>query len=88
MNDLREVVTRTLSGLGLDNAKSLGEQLVCLGNSRVGVRFAFEGVSAIWLNDGSLVRFVDDSGRLLKVARIVRNELHRDSKLAGSLLRK
>jgi len=74
MNDLREFVTRVLSGLGLDNAKLLGEQLVCLGRSRIGVRIAFEGVSAIWLNDGSLVRFVDDSGRMLKVARLSHSE--------------
>ena len=48
MNDIRELMMRTLCLLGLSNAKSLGEQLVCLNNSHVGVRFAFEGVSAIW----------------------------------------
>jgi hypothetical protein len=70
MNDIRELVMRTLCLLGLGNAKSLGEQLVCLDNSHVGVRFAFEGVSAIWLNDADIVRFVDDNGKLLKVVRL------------------
>jgi hypothetical protein len=71
MNDLRELVTRTLDRLGFGNAKSFGEQLVCYNNCRVGVRFAFEGVSAIWLSDASLVRFVDDAGNLLKVVRLI-----------------
>jgi hypothetical protein len=71
MNDIRDLVATTLNGLGIGNAKSLGEQLVCCDNCRVGVRFAFEGVSAIWLNDANLVRFVDDSGRLLKVVRLI-----------------
>jgi hypothetical protein len=70
VNDVRDLVTRTLDRLGLANATELGEQLVCYDNCRVGVRFAFEGVSAIWLNDASLVRFVDDSGKLLKVVRL------------------
>ena len=69
MNNIRDLVTTTLNGLGLGSARSLGEQLVCCDNSRVGVRFAFEGVTAIWLNDASLVRFVDDAGKLLKVVR-------------------
>jgi hypothetical protein len=70
VNDIRELVTRTLGGLGLGDAKSLGEQLVCFDNCRVGVRFAFQGVSAIWLNDASLVRFDDDAGKLLRVVRL------------------
>ena len=74
MNDLRELVTGTLCLLGFGKAKSLGEQLVCFENRRVGVRFAFEGVSAIWLNDASIVRFVDDAGRVLKVVRFTRSE--------------
>jgi hypothetical protein len=69
MNDIRELVTTTLNRLGLGNARSLGEQLVCCDNCRVGVRFAFDGVSAIWLDDASHVRFVDDSGKLIKVVR-------------------
>jgi hypothetical protein len=74
MNDIRELVMRTLCLLGLGNAKSLGEQLVCLDNSQVGVRFAFEGVSAIWLNDAGIIRFVDDAGKMLKVVRLVRSQ--------------
>jgi hypothetical protein len=70
VNNIRELVTTTLNGLGLGSAKSLGEQLVCCDNRSVGVHFAFEGVSAIWLDDPSLVRFVDDSGKLLKVVRL------------------
>ena len=73
MDNIRELVLKTLSLLGLGNAKSLGEQLVCLRNSRVGVRYAFEGVSAIWLNGADIVTFVDDKGKLLKVVRLVRS---------------
>jgi hypothetical protein len=69
MNDIRDLITTTLDGLGLAGARSLGEQLICSSNNRVGVRFAYEGVSAIWMNDAGLIRFVDDSGRLLKVVR-------------------
>jgi hypothetical protein len=70
VNKIRELVATTLNGLGLGSAKSLGERLVCCDNRRVGVHFAFEGVSAIWLDDASHVRFVDDSGKLLKVVRL------------------
>jgi hypothetical protein len=70
VNDVRDLVMTTLGRLGLGSATELGEQLVCYENCRVGVRFAFEGVSAIWLNDASLVRFVDDAGKLLKVVRL------------------
>ncbi len=74
MNDIRELVMRSLALLGLGNAKSLGEQLVCLDNSQVGVRFAFEGVSAIWLNNAGTIRFVNDAGKLLKVVRLIRSQ--------------
>jgi hypothetical protein len=74
MNDVREFVMNTLCLLGFGKAKSLGEQLVCLDNSYVGVRFTFEGVSAIWLNDASIVRFVDDAGKVLKVVRFTRSQ--------------
>ena len=69
MNDIRNLVTATLERLGLAGARSLGEQLICASNSRLGIRFAFEGVSAIWMHDAGLVRFVDDAGHLLKVVR-------------------
>jgi hypothetical protein len=69
MKAIRKLVTTTLSELGFSEAKSLGEQLVCCERHYVGVRFVFEGVSAIWLNDAGHVRFVDDSGKLIKVVR-------------------
>ncbi len=70
MNDIRDLVMTTLSRLGLGNAKSLGERLVCSEGYHVGVRFAFDGVSAIWLGSSGHIRFVDDAGKLLRVVRL------------------
>jgi hypothetical protein len=68
MEDVRELVMTTLDRLGFSNPKSFGRCLLCHDYSRVGVRFAFEGVTAIWW--GNHVRFVDDAGKLLKVVRL------------------
>jgi hypothetical protein len=73
MDHIRELVTTTLDRLGLGNAKPLGECLLCSERYYVGIRFSFEGVSAIWLENSDLVRFVDDAGKLLKVARLTPN---------------
>jgi hypothetical protein len=70
MNEVRELVAMTLNKLGLGNVKSLGERLVCSEGYNVGVRFAFDGVSAIWLGNSRYIRFVDDAGKLLKVVRL------------------
>jgi hypothetical protein len=70
MKAIRDLVTKTLNELGFGEAKSKGEQLVCSDRYQVGVRFAYDGVSAIWLNETGHVRFVDDSGRLIKVVRL------------------
>ena len=69
VDDVRDLVAMTLNRLGLGGAKSLGERL-CSDGCNVGVRFAFDGVSAIWLDDSPHVRFVDDAGKLLKVVRL------------------
>ncbi len=74
VNHIRKSVTRTSDGLGLGNAKSLGDQLEYSDDCRVAARFAFVGVSAIWLNDASLVRFVNATGKLLKVVRLSRTQ--------------
>ena len=70
MDAIRKLVMTTLDRLGLANAKSLGESLLCSERYYIGIRFSFEGVSAIWLENSDLVRFVDDAGKLLKVARL------------------
>ena len=70
MKAIRDLVTKTVNELGFGEAKSKGEQLVCSDRHQVGVRLAFEGVSAIWLNETGHVRFVDDSGKLIKVVRL------------------
>ena len=69
MDDIRQLVVTTLKGLGYGTPTALGEGLVCCEQHYVGVRFAFEGVSAIWLSEAGHVRFVDDTGKLLKVVR-------------------
>ena len=70
MDDVRELVSATLKDLGFGDAKLLGERLICSENFYVGVRIAFDGVSAIWLSEAGHVRFVDDSGKLLRIARL------------------
>jgi hypothetical protein len=74
MNNVRELVTTTLEELGLGDATSLGERLVCSDRYYVGVRFAFEGVSAIWLSHAGHIRFVDDAGKLLRVVRLAASQ--------------
>jgi hypothetical protein len=74
MNEVRELVAMTLNKLGLGNVKSLGERLVCSEGYNVGVRFAFDGVSAIWMGNSRHIRFVDDAGKLLKVVRLTASQ--------------
>jgi hypothetical protein len=70
VNEVRELVATTLNRLGFGSAKSLGERLVCSESCQVGIRFAFDGVSAIWLGNSRHIRFVDDAGKLPKVVRL------------------
>jgi len=70
MNDVGKLVAMTLNSLGLGSAKSLGESLVCSEGYNVGIRFAFDGVSALWIGNSGHIRFVDDAGKLLKVVRL------------------
>ena len=73
MAEMRDLVKATLDDLGLGDAQSLGERVLILDRIFVGVRFVFEGVSAIWLADADHLRFVDDSGRLLKIVGLDAN---------------
>ena len=69
MAEMRELVMKTLDELGFGNAQPLGEQVLLRNRSYGCVTFAFEGVSAIWLMDADQLRFVDDTGKLLKIVR-------------------
>ena len=66
MAEMRELVRTTLDDLGFSDARQLRETVLFRNRFYVGVRFAFEGVSAIWLVDANHLRFVDDEGKLLK----------------------
>lgn len=68
--EIRDLVTTTLTALGFGDAKSLGYHVLHRCRHYAGVRFAFEGVSAIWLMDSDHLRFVDDAGELLKTVRL------------------
>lgn len=68
--DVQELVATTLIDLGFAKAKSQGERLIYCDRYYVGVRFAFEGISALWLAGAGHVRFVDDSGKLLKIVKV------------------
>ena len=70
MEKVRELVAATLSDLGFDDPKLLGEQLICCERFYFGVRFAFEGIAAIWFSEAGHVRFVNDSGKLLRIVRV------------------
>jgi hypothetical protein len=74
VNDIRELVTRTSDGLRLAHAKELGDQLEYSDDCLVASRFAFVGVSAIWLNDASLPTLVNVAGKLLKVVRLTHTQ--------------
>jgi hypothetical protein len=67
MAEMHELLRTTLDELGFGNAQALGEQLLFHDRCYVGVRFVFEGVSAIWLEEADHLRFVDDTGKLLKI---------------------
>ena len=69
MEEVRALVTAALNDLGFGDAKPLGERLICCERFYVGVRIDFEGISAIWLSEAGHVRFVDDSGKLLRIKR-------------------
>jgi hypothetical protein len=68
--EIRDLVTTTLTDLGFGDAKSLGYHVLHRSRSYAGVHFAFERVSAIWLVDSDHLRFVDDTGKLLKIVRL------------------
>ena len=68
--EIRDLVTTTLSDLGFGDAKSLGYHVLHRNRQYAGVRFDFEGVSAIWLLDSDDLRFVDGTGKLLKTVRL------------------
>ncbi len=73
VSDVRQLIAMTLRELGLANAKPKGERLLTQDRFYVGCQFDFEGVSAIWLVDEEQVRFVTDSGKLLKIIRLREN---------------
>lgn len=69
MDDVRELVTANVSDLGFDDPKLLGEQIICCERFYFGIQIVFEGISAIWLSEAGHVRFVDASGKLLRIVR-------------------
>jgi hypothetical protein len=69
MTEMHELLRTTLDELGYGNAQPLGEQLLFHDRCYVGVRFVFEGVSAISPVFADHLRFVDDTGKLLKIVR-------------------
>jgi len=73
--EIRELVQAELAHLGFADAKSLGERLLYCDRYYIGVRYAFEGVSAIWLAGAGHLRFVNDAGVLLKISSLHTNHL-------------
>jgi hypothetical protein len=63
-------VVAALSGLGFGAVKSLDYHVLFRCRHHAGVRFAFEGVLAIWLVDADYLRFVDSTGNLFKIVRL------------------
>ena len=70
VSDVRQLIATTLHDLDLGDAKPVGERLLIRDRFYLGCRFDFEGVSAIWLEEARQVRFVADSGILLKIIRV------------------
>ncbi len=67
VDQARRVVLDVLRGMGRSDARPLGEQPLSCDRYPLGVRFSFVGVSALWLSAAAQIRFVDDSGTLLKI---------------------
>jgi hypothetical protein len=74
VSGIRELITATLHDLGLGDAKPAGEHLLIKDQFYLGCRFDFEGASAIWLEEFGQVRFFGESGKLLKVVRVNRED--------------
>ncbi len=73
VSDVRQLIATTLHDLGLGDIKPAGERLLTKDRFYVGCQFNFEGVAAIWLVDAEQVRFVADSGELLKIIKLNAN---------------
>jgi hypothetical protein len=64
----------TLDEMGRGDAAPLGERILFRDRCLVGISFDFEGISAIWLTAIGQLKFVDDSGALLKVLSLLDGE--------------
>lgn len=70
VNDVRQLIVATLQDLGFRGLEPQGERILTQNRFYIGCRFDFAGVSAIWLEEAGQVRFIDASGKLLKIVRI------------------
>jgi hypothetical protein len=67
---MRDLVLANLAELGYGRANWLGERLLFRDRFYVGICLSFEGVSATWMVDTGEVKFIDESGRLMKVVTV------------------
>jgi hypothetical protein len=67
IEEVRQMVKGVLQDMGRGSAAPRGEQPLSCDRYPLGVRFSFDGISALWLSAAAQIRFVDDDGRLLKI---------------------
>jgi hypothetical protein len=71
---IRGLVQRTVHGLGLEDAQSLGESLLTLAGYYVGREFRFDGVRAVWIASQQQIKFYGDEGQVLRVLGVSQAE--------------
>ena len=70
VTSVRALVQAGLHELGLVNAVSLGERYLIRSGGFAGILFEFEEVSAIYLVNADHLKFVNNSGEVLKLLPI------------------
>ena len=74
VNSVRASVQAGLTELGLENAALCGERFLIRNGSWVGIVFAFEEVEAVCYFNRNHVEFVSNSGKVLKILAIERDQ--------------
>ena len=70
MTSIHDVLTATLSGLGLPAPANVIETFLLKNRYFVGQKFRYNGGYAVALADGSTVEFFDEQGTLLKTVAL------------------
>ena len=70
IQEIRELAAKTLHELGFADSKPASESLLIKDRYYLGCRFSFDGISALWLEEAGQLRFIDDTGKLVKIVKL------------------